>query len=185
VSDQDLFSGLKSGDKKSIKMIYASLFPIVRKWVLDNSGNEADAYDVFQETLEAILLKIDILNSSLKGLVIRISKNKWIDKLRKTANTNKLKNQLVIDNAQSKLSADEELAIKKQLKYRLMEKYFTDLSATCQQLMTLLKEGLAVEQVVTQLSFSNANSLYRRKAACVERWSTLIRQDSEYTSLFE
>jgi len=81
VSDQELFSGLKKGDEKCIRLIYSSLFPSVKRWVMDNSGNEADAYDIFQETLETILLKIDSLNSNMKGLTLRISKNKWLDKL--------------------------------------------------------------------------------------------------------
>lgn len=185
MSDQELFKGLKRGDKESIKMIYASLFPQVRNWVVDNKGSEADAYDLFQETLETILLKINDLHSNLKGLIMRISKNKWIDKLRKANTANKFKDQLVYTSNHEALSKEEEQAIKYQLKYQLMEKYFSELSSTCQELMSLLKQGLTVEQVVTQLSFSNANTLYRRKAACVERWSTLIKKDTEYPSLFE
>jgi len=65
-----------------------------------------------------------------------------------------------------------------------MEKYFTQLSDTCQQLLSLLKQGLKVEAIVKTLAFSNANTLYRRKAACMQRWSTLIKNDQEYLTQF-
>jgi len=184
VTDQELFNGLKRGDRKSIVSIYSSVFPVVKKWVLENNGDEADAYDVFQESLEAILLKIDSLNASFGGLVLRISKNKWIDKLRKQKTTDKMKSQMLYLSQQDQISSEEDLAIKEQLKYQLMEKYFSQLSSICQQLMALLKRGKTVTEVVAELSFSNANSLSRRKAACMERWSKLIKQDKEYNTLF-
>jgi len=185
VVDRDLFSGLKEGDKSSIRTIYSTLFPVVRKWVIENNGNEEDAYDIFQETLEVILLKVDALNSNLKSLVMRIAKNKWIDLMRRTKTNRNIKDQILYIEQQTDLSAEEKTACKEQLKYRLMEKYFLQLSSTCQQLLELLKQGLKVEQVVSKLSFSNSNTLYRRKAACIERWSTLIKQDSKYPTLHE
>ena len=65
-----------------------------------------------------------------------------------------------------------------------MEKYFSELSETCQMLMSLLKKGMKVEEVIREMSFSSANTLYRRKAACMERWSTLIKEDKLYKELF-
>lgn len=184
MSDQELFNGLKNGDEQSIRMIYSTLFPAVRNWVLKNSGNEADAYDVFQETLEVVLLKIERLNSSLIGLIMRVAKNKWIDKLRKSNKESRTKEELRQLRDHEQLDGEEQYAINKQEKYKLMEKYFSELSETCQMLMSLLKKGMKVEEVVREMSFSSANTLYRRKAACMERWSTLIKEDKLYKELF-
>ncbi len=160
------------------------MFPPVKNWVLSNSGTEEDAYDLFQETLEVILLKIDTLNSSLIGLIMRIAKNKWIDNLRKVSRENRTKEEVKYLTDRAQLSSEEKTAINEQQKYRLMEKYFTQLSTTCQQLMSLLKQGKKVQEIVSEMSFSSANTLYRRKAACMERWTSLIKEDKLYKQIF-
>lgn len=185
MSEKSLYEGLKKGDRKCILEIYDKHLPLVTQWVINNSGTKADAHDIFQETLETILLKVDKVHSSFDGLVVSISKRKWIDRLRKNASTKKNNAQLTYEQNLTEASSEEirlsEIAYQK---YVLMEKYFEQLSETCQKVITLLKQGYAVAEVVDLLSLSNANTLYRRKAACLARWSKLIKLDPAYSTLF-
>ena len=164
----------------TIERIYDSLLPKVKSWVIANSGSEADARDVFQEGLETILLRIEKIESSFEGLVMTICKRKWIDRLRKTKRTVSLKpilaSEVDVDLTETEVAYN---------KYILMEKYFLQLSETCQQVMKLIRQGINVAEIVKRLSFTNANTLYRRKAACMQRWSQLIKTDSSYANLYE
>jgi len=182
VSDLELYKGLKNGDRYAITQIYERLLPRVSDWITSNNGSESDAHDIFQETLETILLKVDSVHSSFEGMVIRISKNKWIDRLRKKNIALKSRNENQMSEVENISLENIDIAYNK---YRLMEKHFSALSEVCQKVMQMVKQGIAVSQIVQELSFSNANSLYRRKAACIERWSQLIKTDPLYNTLYE
>jgi len=180
VSDLKLFEGLKHGDRKAINEIYKNISPKVIYWVKNNSGSEEDGYDIFQESLEIILLKIESLNSSLGGLIMRIAQRKWIDKLRK--------NKVSIISADNSLSeniqAYEDQAVVEHEKHKLMDHTFSKLSALCQKIIIALKKGSTVDEIVRTLEMSSANTLYRRKSACIERWSILIKEQNSYKELF-
>jgi len=181
VSDKELLRGLKRGDRVTVVRIYDSLLPKVTNWVVANSGTKADARDVFQEALEIILLRVEKINSSFEGLVMTICKNKWIDRIRLEKRTRQLKSEVNLERSVGELTQDDTIVYNK---YVLMEKYFTQLSETCQKVMMLVKRGVPVAEIVAELSLSNANTLYRRKAACVERWSQLIKKDPSYKMMF-
>ena len=186
MNDKALIDGLKAGDTKSIEKIYELCFPKVRALILKNNGSESDAYDVFQEALELMLLKMDTFKMNLEGMIILICKRKWIDKLRSYKTNEKfVKSTSLQYNMQEDV---EQVLIEKEKAYlrtQLLEHGFQQLSETCMRLMTMVKEGLQVEDIVKKMSFSSANTLYRRKAACMKRWSELVKQDIQYSQYFE
>jgi len=178
MTDYDLFEGLKTGERAAILRIYETLLPTVDVWVRDNNGSKEDALDIFQETLETILLKIDSVKSSFGGLVIAIAKKKWIDKLRKKATATK--SEEALKELVSDLSQDYAKSELEYQKFKLMERHFIRLSETCQKIMTMIKAGSSVSEIVGNLSLSSPNTLYRRKAACIQRWSELVKSDPYY-----
>lgn len=178
MSDKEIFNGLKAGDRRVIKGIYKEVLPAVQRYIESNSGSSSDAHDIFQETMETILLKIEKCPTNFKGLVMTIAKRRWIDKLRRSG-----KEAIIVEEI-SRDSVEEE-ASNNYDKYQLMEKTFYQLSELCQKLIEGVKSGLRVEQLVRELDFSNANTLYRRKAACIERWSNLVKQQKEFQELFD
>ena len=180
MSDKELLKGLKQGDRKTVVKIYESLLPRVTNWVQANSGTQSDARDVFQEALETILLRVEKINSSFEGLVMTICRNKWIDRLRLEKRNRELQHKVKPEQVETGLTESDTIAFNK---YVLMEKYFTQLSEICQKVIMLIKQDTPVSEIVAQLSFSSANTLYRRKAACVERWAKLIKQDASYENL--
>lgn len=60
---QNLFNSLISGDSKGILEIYELIYPLVRKYIKNNSGNEEDAEDVFQKALMHVTTKYKVSNS--------------------------------------------------------------------------------------------------------------------------
>jgi len=177
LSDQELFMGLKNGDMKIIKAIYQSMLPRVTAMILKNRGDHDDAQDIFQETLEIILIKIEKVDSSFAGLLMRIAKNRWIDKLRK-----RKKMEIVSLNDDSNQAADIQATDlnKEYDKFQLMEKTFSQLGELCQNLLTLIKAGKSTGDIVAQLEFNSPNTMYRRKTACIQKWSELVKQNSTY-----
>ena len=74
-----------------LEKVYTANFPVVRAYVLSNSGTEEDAKDIFQETM--VSAWVNVRNGrysgsvdSIGGYLYTIAKHKWLDKLKSTAN---------------------------------------------------------------------------------------------------
>ena len=183
--DKNTLDGLISGDRQIIKGIYNSHFKTVESWIKNNGGNREDAFDVFQDSLEAIIIKV--LNSPLRihssfsAFFIRVCKNKWVDHLRKK----KLEERVRL--VESKRHSDGEVEEsfdeiqKTQLLRKVLDTNFKRISETCQQLLSLLQEGLSPDEVAKHMEMSNANTVYRRKFACLKKWKELIESDNQYS----
>lgn len=180
LSDQQLFRGLKNGDMKSIETIYQTMRPKVKQMILSNNGGEDDANDIFQETLEIILLKIEKIDSSFSGLVMRIAKNRWIDKLRKS---NKYGRVSLNERDNISTTQEDEVLGEQYDKFILMDQTFEQLGQLCKDLIVLIKKELPTNEIVEQLAFNSANTMYRRKAACIEKWSSLVKEHKAYKSV--
>ncbi|NNL91832.1 MAG: sigma-70 family RNA polymerase sigma factor [Saprospiraceae bacterium] len=173
----NFIEALQKGDSKKINEIYNSYFPIVRSIVLKNNGSVSEARDIFQEALIAILVNYKDVNIDFKNLLLRISKNKWIDQLR----SRKIKSEIdiVVENDQS----IEDTLIQKEKEdqqFTILENNLNKLSELCQQLLQLIKKGTPVEEIVEKLNMTNANTIYRRKFACMKKWKELVANDPQY-----
>lgn len=185
MEDKHLLRGLKQGDAKTLQYIYTNIFPKVNSWITKHDGSTADAYDIFQEVMESILLNIDTIHKSFSATVMYLTKNKWIDKIRKDRTRFKVRNNM--EQRQEHESGIESKLVHNELeylKYKLMEETFSTLSELCQKVITLLKKGKDTNEIVTALKFKSANTMYRRKAACIERWSQIIKENKNYKNLF-
>lgn len=75
-------------DEKVLESTYKHNFKIVRNYVMKNNGTEADAKDIFQEAMIIAWLnmkegKFIVKNEfSLSAYLYKISKYKWLDKLK-------------------------------------------------------------------------------------------------------
>lgn len=74
-----------------IRGMYATHFPAVRHYVVQNSGTVADAQDVFQEAMTVLWLKVKEgrfttgAEPDPGGFLFRVAKNKWLDTVRSAA----------------------------------------------------------------------------------------------------
>jgi RNA polymerase sigma factor (sigma-70 family) len=86
ISDDSLLSQLKKEENAAFDCLYEGCFPLVAKYIKQNTGSEQDAEDIFQEAVIVLLTKIRqpefLLTASLKTYVFSISKNLWLKKLR-------------------------------------------------------------------------------------------------------
>ena len=77
-----------------IRALYATHFPPIRQYVVQNSGTTADAQDVFQESVTVLWLQVKEGRFSSNaepdpgGFLFRVAKNKWLDVVRSAAHRN-------------------------------------------------------------------------------------------------
>ena len=86
MNDPQLLAQLRQGDKQAYKEIYQQAFPMIKKWVLRNSGSIDDAHDMFQEALIVLLKMISRPDFQLKAkistLLFPIANKLWLQSLK-------------------------------------------------------------------------------------------------------
>ena len=179
--DHRYIEALQQGNGKLIQEIYEAHASSINRWVCNNNGSISDAKDVFQEALIAIYHQANkedfVLTCPIGALLFRICKNKWIDQLRKKNKEETVRiiekerysDEAAIESAVEQIEEEDNRQVK-------LDHSFKQLSDLCQKMLRLIGEGIAVKELVVQLEMSNANSFYRRKSACIDRWRQLLKE---------
>jgi len=70
---------IRKEDRKTLSKIYEETYPMVAKYVRENSGSEADAQDVFQDGFYLFIQKVNHseieLTSKISTFLFGISRN--------------------------------------------------------------------------------------------------------------
>src|SRR5882757_284188 len=86
-SDQRYLEGLLSNDNQLIEEIYRLFSPGIRNWIIQNSGSEDDAADIFQESLIDIYQQAQHkglqLTCPFEPFLLLVCKRKWLNELKK------------------------------------------------------------------------------------------------------
>src|SRR5512147_165298 len=84
-SDSDLINGLITQDQEILKEYYRRFYNGIRRFVISNSGNEADAQDLFQDALLVIFQKSRknnlVLTCSVGTYLYSVSRHLWLKEL--------------------------------------------------------------------------------------------------------
>jgi len=180
---------LKSGkQEKAFSKLY-SLFPIVKKYIVQNSGSKDEALDIFQEGLLLLYKKSssdDTLN--LEGFLIQSCKFLWHNELRKKkirvgsfeshlqSLTTKIDN-LPFDNSEL------ELVIEKENKLQKVEHIVKQISKRCRTLFELFYfKSLSMTEVAKQIGYKSVQSAKVQKYKCMEHARKLALATEQITN---
>lgn len=179
MSQTDFIAKLKAGDRALLSELYTKHMDRVVSWICLNNGTKDDGYDIFQDTLEAIILKAykanEFSEENIAGYIMQIAKNKWIDQLRRKKTFDKvrkgfsdrLEDEYNIETSYISIEDEQE-------KQAILKSTFNQLTEICQQLLEMLLKERPTEDIVKELDMTNANTMYRRKHACMKSWKSYI-----------
>jgi len=187
ISDRDLLTGIRNKDKQIIHYIYLKLLPVVKRHIVNNSGTEFMAEDIFQDALLILFNKIRAdeiyLSSSFSTYFVAICKNLWLNQLRKNRNstvyfTDEIERFNTIEDAyQPGLDMDFT---------RLFKKHFRRLSGKSQMVLYLHFNQVTPLEVAKQMGFKNKEYAISRKYKCLKKLISNIKGDPELSSfIFE
>lgn len=179
-NDHRYIIALRDNDSRLLEELYRDCAPRITKWVTNNNGTVADARDLFQEALISLhksAHKPDFeLTCPISALLFTICRNQWINQLRrkkKDVEVRKMEEQRYAPEPAT-VSAYEQLEEDRIEKDKL-DKSLGELSETCRNLLKLLGQGVSPAEAAERLGMSNANTVYRRKNACLTRWREIFQ----------
>ena len=173
-----LASAFKNNDQKVMQLVYQNIFPKFRAHALKNSGDEAEAKDVYQEAFIACWrnIKEDKLSSdsNVEGYLFTIAKNKWTDHLRSA----RFKKTAQGENfAQLSLVTDEaDTTDQKEEQRNILREALHQLGSNCKQLLQLFYfERKSMDTISKELQIAST-SARNQKYRCMEKLRTLSLQ---------
>ncbi|GAB4448759.1 MAG: hypothetical protein OHK0036_04700 [Bacteroidia bacterium] len=189
-SDIDYINGIKENNEAILKALYHQYFRMIRHHIITNNGNEADARDIYHETLLTLIhvVKKDnfILSSSLSTFIFAISKRLWLKHL------NKNKNFSYSDNFNEDTSSlSKDISEQYIEEYEQQEKNIQKIHIALQSLgnpcYQLLKEfyynHLSMEQIAEKLGYNNADVAKNQKYKCLQRLKKYFFENTTLSEL--
>lgn len=170
MEDEKILAGIKQNEKAAFRILYKFYFPIVCKFVLKNNGSEADAEDVFQETLIVLLNKVPKddfeLTSSLKTYIFSVASNIWLKKLR---DVKRQANHFIIHDV-AEIQSPKTFEAEEIQKQTLLDKA---LSAVTHHCLTLIYKIFYTdkrrEQIMAEMRYKNPHTFNNQKYKCLQQ----------------
>ncbi|MBD0378442.1 MAG: sigma-70 family RNA polymerase sigma factor [Flavisolibacter sp.] len=191
--DQKYIDALLTNNVKLISELYQKCFPLIRNMVLENSGTQTNAADLFQDALVDLFKMAKnrsfTLTYSICAYLKGICRNKWYDELKKR----KLEGVTFTDlEGQDTIGEDSFTLIEEQYvnqaRLDLMRKKFDELGESCKELLQLSwtkntnGKKRSTEEIAQQLHISDGYAR-KKKSECIVRLMKLVMSDPEFEDL--
>jgi RNA polymerase sigma factor (sigma-70 family) len=186
-SDEAIVEGLRLRKDNIIKYVYKEFYSMARHLIVNNSGNDQDAEDVFQDALVVVYKRIITdelsLNSSFKTFIYSVCRNIWLQRLEKLKKQNHefVDFETIIAIPESTFEEINDIENKKQKLYQL---HFLNLSEDCQKVLQLFLKKISLREIANIMGYKTENYAKTRKFNCKEELKTRILNDPNYLKLY-
>lgn len=179
-SEAQVLEMLRQENPEAFKRVYRDHFGLVWNHVRLNNGKTADAEDLFQETLVALVRNIrrpDFqLTSKLGTYLLGIAKNLWLQHLEKGKRQNQLKTEMT--EAGEKIEPAEPPEQEKLIE--LIAAKMDELGPDCSKLLHLFYyEKRSQAEIAQVFNYTDAFAK-QKKFRCLEALRKSVRQAAEY-----
>jgi RNA polymerase sigma factor (sigma-70 family) len=185
-ADNRFIEGLRQNDNAVIGEIYQKFSGKIKGIIMNNSGDENDAADIFQESLVYIYnrsLKNEfVLTCPFEAYLVMVCKNRWINELEKRKNK---RVTLVEDYGYKENTPDHEGVAQmqqKEEKFALIQAALQKIGQGCADLLQLSWQGLGMEEVGQRLQMTYAY-VRKKKSECMGKLVELVKKEPNYLTL--
>jgi RNA polymerase sigma factor (sigma-70 family) len=177
--DQKYIAALLENDVPLVDQIYRLFSPSIRRYVLQNRGDEADAADILQEALLDIYnqarYKELTLTCPFEPFLLLICKRKWINQLKKRGHSPVTKVQDDLSDYGEDVFASAELLVNREDKVRLFLGEFARLGEKCREIIKLSLSGRRQEEIAADLGVTYGY-LRKKKSECLATLMSYIEE---------
>jgi RNA polymerase sigma factor (sigma-70 family) len=186
-SDEGIVEGLRLRKEEIIKCVYKEFFPMIRQLIINNSGTDQDAEDIFQDALVIVYKRIIddelILNSSFKTFFYSVCRNIWLQRLGKWKERN---HEFVDFESITAISehTQEEIHSIENKKHKLYQIHFLNLSLDCQKVLQLFLRKISLREIASIMGYKTEKYAKTRKYNCKEELKLRILNDPNYINIY-
>ncbi|MGY3791760.1 RNA polymerase sigma factor [Aquimarina sp. 433] len=183
ITEQKIREGIKNGDEIILTWFYKKNFPLVKNYILLNSGCLEDTEDIFQDALLLLYLKLRnpefMIRTPIQNYFYGVCKNMWLKK------ANRNKKVLFKDVLKDVWNHEESTVIEKLFqkdRKQLFHAYFSNLQDTTKRLWQLIFEGKDYQEMA-QITGCTENYLRKKKSETKKSMIQSILKDPVFKEL--
>jgi len=182
MTDQEIIIQLKKGNESCLKHLYMHL-DMVKSWVNNNSGNDDDAFDIFQEAM--MVFYKNLLSgkyeskSKISTYLFGICKRQWLNQLNRRLKYEKPSGIISGSEAEGHEGFEIEFTIGRESLKNYINKALDKLGEPCKELLEksiFLK--LKMEELAEMFNYSSAHSARQQKLRCIKRLRSYMSYES-------
>jgi len=192
LSDAEILNKLKSpieqDSNDSLRYIYGQYYPIIRSYILNNSGKQTDAKDIFQDSISALYKHVKAEKEdpirNIKSYLITVSKNLWLKKCR-SVQIRRDHQDRVINHTDSSVSNPFEIFVDKEQKNNL-KSLVQLLGEECQKILLLFYyEDMKMKNIATHMSLSDEQAAKNKKYKCLKKLKSIVLSNDKTVELLK
>ena len=180
-TDDALIAAIRSGDERALAHLYRLHWPMVSHFVLQNSGSEDDAQDVYQEGVVVFYEKVRDgsleLSCQIKTYLYAVCRRLWLKRL---TSKSRFGVRLLDDEEHGpylNTGAEEDLlaAEAQDRRFSTMSEALVHLGEPCRSLIEgfyLLDKSM--QDLTTEFGYTNADNAKNQKYKCLVRLKKLF-----------
>jgi RNA polymerase sigma factor (sigma-70 family) len=179
MKDKEILELIGQGDEKVLDYLYKKHYRMMVRLVLDNSGTEDEAKDVFQDALVVFWQKAAsrklVLTSKISTYLYSVCQNLWrkeLDKKRRFSSE-------VVDGETYQSLEDEE-------RLKVVMDCIAELGDVCRKLLTYhYFDGMSMTDISKKLNFANTDTAKTKKYKCKKKLDSLIKKRYTIQDFFD
>jgi RNA polymerase sigma factor (sigma-70 family) len=177
-TDQRFITGLLQNDTALVREIYSRFAGKVKTYIIQNSGSEDDAADIFQESLIDIYQQAQHkglqLTCPFEPFLLLVCKRKWLNELKKRGRQGVTKDPDDVYNLGEDVFALAEQLQLREDKASLFMAMFQQLGERCREIINKCLGNKPQDEVAADLGVSYAY-LRKKKSECTAELIKLIK----------
>lgn len=176
-TDKEFLDGIRDNNDQVLSALYKKFYGVVLRYVMNNSGSEEEAQDIYQETIIVLFRKVSSgnfeLSSSLQTYIYSVASKLWLKQLQKNAPLMRLNEQ----------GENEEMDVANDLsEHEELEQNILKMSSSLQELgepcKTLIEDfyvqQLSMDQIAEKFGYTNSDNAKNQKYKCLQRLKKLF-----------
>ncbi len=171
-NDNQFIEGLRQSDSKVLEALYKKYYNIVLKFIVNNSGSEEQAQDIYQETIIVLYENVKKpefeLNCQLQTYVYSVARRLWLKQLKKSGKTFLFKEDEENELVDTTLELEDH-----ESKEQEIEKVNLSLIQLGEPCATLIKDfyvyKLSMDDIAEKFGYTNADNAKNQKYKCLQR----------------
>jgi RNA polymerase sigma factor (sigma-70 family) len=175
-TDSEIILGILNNSSSTLSYLYKAHFPMILQLVMNNSGNEDDAKDIYQEGIIILHDKVKSgdfeLTSKLKTFLYAVCRRLWLKKLsHKSRFSENIKDYEDHFAVETELVQHEE----KDQQLALMQHALTDLGEPCKTIIEdFYIHSKSMQQICEKFGYTNSDNAKTQKYKCLQRLKKLF-----------
>jgi RNA polymerase sigma factor (sigma-70 family) len=180
-TDADFLEGLRNNNNETLKALYKKFFTVVLKHVVNNSGSEQEAKDVYQESIIVLYQNVQKpafeLNCQLQTYIFSIAKRIWLKQISKQSHLVKLGDN---ESGEDEVNVMDEVSDyeRREKEFDRMNESLEQLGEPCKSLITdFYLSKLNMEEIAEKFGYTNSDNAKNQKYKCLQRLKKIFSNE--------